>query len=312
MRRFNCLEKDLALFGNHFIEASAGTGKTFAMEHVVCRLLLASDLPIREILVVTFTRAATRELTGRIAETLRSALKQLKGDKVSFPYLEELVGDQTAQLRLERALRTFDESQIFTIHAFCYKMLLEFPFESGLDVSHSNPDETPYEKVMEEAIVDFFRNDVRLPSYHACQLEAVLSMARGSFSRLMGLVAGLVLRDITLPEMLSWDVAIEKCEELCRSLPHGFLSEFEAYASRFKGVCDISGRPRAEFQELAEKIEAGDASFLSGETALFSLLSRDNLKKGKEFPPSGALRCAVEAFLPLIEQVRDPKAILLR
>ncbi len=35
MQRFDCLAKETTIEGPHFLEATAGTGKTFAIEHVV-------------------------------------------------------------------------------------------------------------------------------------------------------------------------------------------------------------------------------------------------------------------------------------
>ena len=55
------------------IDASAGTGKTFTIAGLFLRLILERDVPVREILVVTFTEAATEELRGRIRKTLADA-----------------------------------------------------------------------------------------------------------------------------------------------------------------------------------------------------------------------------------------------
>ena len=55
MQRFDCLAPDCPLFGPHLIEASAGTGKTFSIEHIYVRLVLEA-IEAEEILAVTFTR----------------------------------------------------------------------------------------------------------------------------------------------------------------------------------------------------------------------------------------------------------------
>jgi exodeoxyribonuclease V beta subunit len=102
MQRFDCLAQELPLFGPHFLEASAGTGKTFAIEHIVARLI-QSGVDIEQILVVTFTRAATRELKERIRKNLE-------------------------RYHLTDALGCYDRSQIFTIHGFCARMLKEYSF----------------------------------------------------------------------------------------------------------------------------------------------------------------------------------------
>ena len=71
----------IPLLGHSLIEASAGTGKTYTISQLVLRLLLEThnglkDRPllIDEILVVTFTKAATQELKDRIRSNLNEAL----------------------------------------------------------------------------------------------------------------------------------------------------------------------------------------------------------------------------------------------
>ena len=63
----------MPLNGRHLIEASAGTGKTYNITRLYLRLLLEKKLTVKEILVMTFTKAATEEIKGRVAATLREA-----------------------------------------------------------------------------------------------------------------------------------------------------------------------------------------------------------------------------------------------
>ncbi|MCI5122772.1 MAG: hypothetical protein D3908_16605, partial [Candidatus Electrothrix sp. AUS4] len=69
----------LNLHGQILIEASAGTGKTYTIALLFLRLLLERGLSVDEILVVTFTKAATEELRGRIRQRIRDALDVLEG-----------------------------------------------------------------------------------------------------------------------------------------------------------------------------------------------------------------------------------------
>ena len=62
--------ENVPLDGVHLVEASAGTGKTFAISTLVVRLLIETELTIEDVLVVTFTDAATAELKGRIRQRL--------------------------------------------------------------------------------------------------------------------------------------------------------------------------------------------------------------------------------------------------
>ncbi|MCP4137309.1 MAG: exodeoxyribonuclease V subunit beta [bacterium] len=126
------------LDGTNLIEASAGTGKTYTIAGLFLRLILEKKIPVNEILVVTFTEAATEELRSRVRKRLRDGLSILTGEKKPDPgdeFMEALertyAGDHEAQQLLLEGLRRFDESAIFTIHSFCQRMLIEHAFESG-------------------------------------------------------------------------------------------------------------------------------------------------------------------------------------
>lgn len=139
MQRFDCLKADCPLFGPHLLEASAGTGKTFAIEHIFVRLVL-EGMDLERILVVTFTRAATRELKTRIRSNLEKALASLEEQRAEWDYLNQYIGSEEAKRLLRDALGLFDRSQIFTIHGFCFRMLQEFAFEAKVGFGVPHPD----------------------------------------------------------------------------------------------------------------------------------------------------------------------------
>ena len=128
MSSFDILTKNTPLQPRLFLEASAGTGKTFTIEHLFVRLLLKTSLEMDEIVVLTFTRAATRELRDRI----RANLEQITDQKASFPYLESISDLQRA--KITGALKNFAAARIFTIHGFCSQLLKQFAFEAGVGV----------------------------------------------------------------------------------------------------------------------------------------------------------------------------------
>ena len=64
--------------GMRLIEASAGTGKTFSLSHLVLRLLTEKKYSINEILVVSFTEATASEIKANIVERLILALKKIE------------------------------------------------------------------------------------------------------------------------------------------------------------------------------------------------------------------------------------------
>ena len=82
---------DAPLEGMNLIEAAAGTGKTWTIIALYLRLLLEQELSVRNILVVTYTRAATRELHQRIRKSLGQALSSFEsGECFEDPLLKEL------------------------------------------------------------------------------------------------------------------------------------------------------------------------------------------------------------------------------
>ena len=128
---------NLPLQGRHLIEASAGTGKTYSITRIYLRLLIEKQIPVEQILLMTYTRAATQELRGRIEDTLREAQESWGSHKDNYwQHLYHQVEPQQAQLLLHQALLNLDQAAIFTIHAFCGRALQQYAFASqtGLEV----------------------------------------------------------------------------------------------------------------------------------------------------------------------------------
>lgn len=125
--------------GVTLLEASAGTGKTYTIAGLYLRLLLEGRLALEQILVVTFTNAATAELRLRIRRGLVAARQALATGAAApgdGPLVESLLVAPEAQradwrARLEIALERFDAAAVFTIHGFCQRLLGERAFESG-------------------------------------------------------------------------------------------------------------------------------------------------------------------------------------
>lgn len=134
----------LSLQGTSLIEASAGTGKTYTLAAIYLRLLLGlgqdkdflRPLSVKEILVVTFTEAATKELRGRIRlniHLLRLACLLRKSEvPLISALLEQIKDTKLAASQLLAAERQMDEAAIFTIHGFCQRMLNHSVVEFGM------------------------------------------------------------------------------------------------------------------------------------------------------------------------------------
>ena len=125
----------MPLDGRRLIEASAGTGKTWTLTFLFLRLLLQAGLPVEQVLVLTFTRAATAELRERIRLRIHEALSQLSGqtenpDPLLAALLQSLPKEKSTLL-LKTALASIDEASVYTIHGFCQRILKEHAFEAG-------------------------------------------------------------------------------------------------------------------------------------------------------------------------------------
>jgi exodeoxyribonuclease V beta subunit len=162
----------LPLHGSRLIEASAGTGKTWTIAALYLRLVLGhgGERAFREpllppqILVVTFTEAATRELRGRIHARLLDAARHFGGDAADAPdtMLRGLLdaypdpADRAAcARRLELAAEWMDEAAVSTIHGWCFRMLREHAFDSGsLFEQQVEPD---LSELLAEAVRDYWR-----------------------------------------------------------------------------------------------------------------------------------------------------------
>ena len=130
--------------GLQLLEASAGTGKTFALAHLVLRLVAERQQRLQELLVVTFTEAAAGELRDRIARRLQQGLEALEapGDGLAYPddtlaqWHQAQNPDPQVQwalrARLLEALEDLDRADITTIHGFCRRSLQRQALEAGL------------------------------------------------------------------------------------------------------------------------------------------------------------------------------------
>ena len=121
---------------NLILDASAGTGKTFALEHIVLDLLLRPQpdgvpLRIQQILVSTFTEKAAGEMRERIRLLIENLLQGGEGFKDAKEGSPCWVLDEAALLALDQARMQFDKATITTIHGFCQSLLRETAFLTG-------------------------------------------------------------------------------------------------------------------------------------------------------------------------------------
>ncbi|BDM64055.1 hypothetical protein NFHSH190041_15070 [Shewanella sp. NFH-SH190041] len=171
----------LPLKGRRLIEASAGTGKTYTISGLYLRLLLGhgdtAPLTCEQILVVTFTNAATEELRDRIRKRIKLCYQRFIGLPVEDAFIDTLfAATEAAELpiarrRLDLALKSLDEAAIFTIHGFCQRILSDMAFESALLFESTFVlDDSQY---LSQSVRDYWRYTCyQLPEYLAGAIAA--------------------------------------------------------------------------------------------------------------------------------------------
>ncbi|KZZ10843.1 hypothetical protein A3749_10240, partial [Oleiphilus sp. HI0078] len=144
------------------IEASAGTGKTYAVANLYLRYLLEQKLGVDEILVVTFTEAATQELRDRVRARIQELSQVLNGepsDDEVLNYLYQQSSDIEAdKLRLRIAERQIDQSEIHTIHGFCQQLLARHALDLNVAFTQNLMEDT--KPLLLRVCEDYWRQEV--------------------------------------------------------------------------------------------------------------------------------------------------------
>ena len=125
--------------GTLLLEASAGTGKTYTMAGLAVRYIAEGACSLPELLLITFTRAATGELRERVRERLASTVRDLTDERPSDDPIVEVLRRGSRPMRAERqqrlrdALATFERASIATTHSFCQETLAALGLTADTD-----------------------------------------------------------------------------------------------------------------------------------------------------------------------------------
>ena len=254
MQPFDLLNAPLE--GINLIEASAGTGKTYNIEGLYIRLILEKKLQAEQVLVLTFTNAATEELKDRIRTKLVMAKEAFAGEPSEDPLIGALVkrhpDPEEAGTLIHEALVDFDRASIFTIHGFCQRILHENAFET-----HNAFDTeliTDRAGLLQEVVDDFWRR-----TFYPAPAELVgfaLEKIKGPeyFYRLLMQVRS---PDVTIvPEMTQPDLdALEPFRDALRALKKAWPDVRDTVISLLKDPAlnaNLYGRlkPAANYPDL--------------------------------------------------------------
>lgn len=332
MKDFSILDRNLDVFGNHFLEASAGTGKTFALENLVCRLLLHPEkaIPIERILVVTFTKASTRELKARIRANLEKIKRALLYDPSSLDYIMDLqekgeVFVKDALLKIEDALTNFTQAQIFTIHGFCYRMLEEFAFTADIGFHIADVEDFSYKAITKKRLRDFLRIGLG-KRYHFSQVDKVLRREKYDIDKFSDKILKLMDKRASFPEPCTFEEGIKQVRESLKEIQAEYLpkqtellEDYKKLASCYKKMTSPLFVDQVSFLgKIWEENTYSNqeiTSFLTEESLFLEGMEEGNKKVKASFPDSlhypglfGKLRSKV---YPIFSKLQDPSSIFL-
>jgi exodeoxyribonuclease V beta subunit len=171
--------------GTTLLEASAGTGKTWTVGALVARYIAEGRATLDELLIITFGRAASRELRERVREQLVEAERQLADPAAASAHSNEVIrmlaeGDDAAvserRVRLRVALADFDGATIATTHQFCQIVLRSLgtagDADAGAELVESLDD------VLVEIVDDLYLARYRLADAVPFSRDQALDLAR--------------------------------------------------------------------------------------------------------------------------------------
>ncbi|MGR5150014.1 exodeoxyribonuclease V subunit beta [Photobacterium alginatilyticum] len=311
------------LHGNRLIEASAGTGKTFTIASLYLRLLLGHgdrqsrfprELTVDQILVVTFTEAATAELRDRIRRRIHDARlafnRGYSEDPVIKPLLEDLHDHKAAAAILLQAERQMDEAAIFTIHGFCQRMLTQNAFESGSLFDNEFVTEESYLRA--QVVADYWRrNFYPLPRTLAGEVRSIW-LSPASLLRDINVFLSGAEVEIRAPELTG---SLQQAHEDNIARIEHVKQLWRADAGEFQDLIAGSGVNKRSYTKTSlPKALAEIGAWADQETTGYKLpkalekFSQQVLfdKTSKGNPPEHPVFVAIEALLANRPNIKDP------
>ncbi|SCA63503.1 Uncharacterized protein SCG7109_AQ_00060 [Chlamydiales bacterium SCGC AG-110-M15] len=323
MNEFDVLSSETKIAHSRLLEASAGTGKTFSIENIVVRLLIeegadGTSLNIEDILVVTFTRAATKELRLRIRKNIEKIHQAVTHfyeyeqlDEDVYDYIKDLCKKdkeeiRKAKRRLALALADYDEAQIFTIHGFCYRALLEQSFESDLTEGAFSEERAVSPLRILRAIKDYFRTEISPEQYSPFQLEVLLRKHQHDLESLAKSLMRTAMRGLPIRGGESFNQSLKGFIEVVEDLKKQYAwkagdlkADFQKLAPQYKKILaksEVDGNTKA-FNRIADCLDSEKVSTKSFDAILrdqfkvFHYFKDSNLKKTAKLPSREDLLC---------------------
>ncbi len=308
MPSFDVLDPATSIDGKRFLQASAGTGKTFTIEHVVLRLVTEKAVPIGSILVVTFTRKATEELKSRILSNFEKAYQHPE----LFPYLDASPEKKIRyRFLIKKALLEWEHVSIYTIHGFCYSVLERFSLESSSFDSLSFWEE----EEEKEACMHFIQ--AKLPTYLPHQSYHLLR----TFAQDKEAMASFLLRSSSSHTPSDIAVLYREFQEILRiDSMKDFRQAFHIQEEHYKNIGELKRKfPLQLLFECTDKqscsLEELD-SLLLADASLLEYLDSSHLKvKSQHIEEDPVFKNNLQRILSILKKGSNRgslKALLLR
>jgi ATP-dependent helicase/nuclease subunit A len=244
-----------------FVAANAGAGKTHVLAQRVIRLLLAGADPMK-ILCITFTKAAAANMAARVFDTLARwiALDDAALDREMRAIGETAIGPARrarARRLFAAALDTPGGLKVQTIHAFCTRLLHQFPFEANVAARFEVLDERAESELLDRATMGVLLAAARTPD---TPLAGALATAIAS-------AADITLREVIRElmarrdEVTAWIAKAggitRAIDDVARALgidPHDDLARVDA------DIVDGPILPSAQWEAVAALCQEGSKS----------------------------------------------------
>ncbi len=314
--------------GINLIEAAAGTGKTYNITALYLRYLIVQKLEVQQILVVTFTRAATVELKERLLTNIQKAISMLRtgecGNDNLLVSLKEWIEDSSiskeeAVKRLKKAERNFNRAQVFTIHAFCNKILQSEAFRSG-NLFESELIEADLERqLMQEAVDDYWRS-LNEPEKSEQSLTSYLIKEHENPEKLLNCIYSFLGKSYLqfTPDNLSiqeFEEALGECEEAFEALKKHWFGEQDNILELFKWDCLRAYKNNAESRkdkvetwiklDIASKKPPSQIKYFQQSVLNNSLIK--SARKNGEPAPTHPFFSKADEFIPIQQRVEALK-----
>lgn len=302
--------QDMHFSGLHWIEASAGTGKTYTLSSLMVRIFLDQYYPT-QVIATTFTRKATAELKSRVRLRIEETLKYIQRhqslnsvemqqqiESESDPLFKKVLQDYGSRMdyarrRLRLVLNQLDELFVGTLDSFSQKLLREFAFESGkIERAELTEDQDMYiqqliHDVLREWIQQqpqhvinqlFLQNKIKSSEHYIGLVRDALNFSAANFKQVKHVDWDMTVFDACIDQLTTVNAAqLGEIQKYCTDTPKYFHKSF------LTKLIDIS----EHFATWSERLRAQQGmSFFNAESSKI-LLSLCYLRRKKtDFEPT--------------------------